>query len=168
MTNLFQQVTTQRLVLAPIDINDHVFVLQLLNSEGWIQFIGDRNVHTIEEAKAYIDKIQHKPNLVYWVVKRVDDNYPIGIISYMKRDYLDSYDLGFAFLPEFQQQGFAFEAANAILQFVITATGDNNVLATLLPNNLNSIKLLIKLNFQFKSTICVDSEDLHIYAYKAS
>lgn len=168
MVDLFQQVTTQRLVLAPIELDDYTFVLQLLNSPGWIQFIGDRNVHSIEDAKAYIDKIQHKPNLVYWVAKRCEDNYPIGIISYMKRDYLDGYDLGFAFLPEFQQQGFAFEAANAILQFVLTITGDNHILATLLPNNLNSIKLLIKLNFQFKSTICVDNEDLHVYAYNAA
>ena len=135
MINITTPITTSRLVLQPIAVDDYAFVLQLVNSDGWIQFIGDRNVHSEEAAKAYI----------------------------RKRVYLDNYDLGFAFLPEFQQQGLAFEAARGILNFVTNNMHEKIILATLLPENVKSIKLLEKLGFQFSATVDVEKECLHIY-----
>jgi [ribosomal protein S5]-alanine N-acetyltransferase len=163
MINIATPVTTARMILQPIAVDDHEFVLQLVNSDGWIQFIGDRNVHSEEAAKAYIHKIQQTPNLVYWVARLNDNQVPVGIISYMKRTYLDNYDLGFAFLPEYQQHGLAFEAARGILDFVINEIHEKTILATLLPENVKSIKLLIKLGFQFSATVDVENECLHIY-----
>lgn len=163
MINIATPVTTSRMVLQPIAVDDHEFVLQLVNSEGWIQFIGDRNVHSEEDAKAYIHKIQQTPNLVYWVARLIDNQVPVGIVSYMKRAYLDNYDLGFAFLPEYQQQGLAFEAASGILDFVINKIHEKTILATLLPENVKSIRLLLKLGFQFSATVDVENERLHIY-----
>ena len=156
-------ITTSRLVLQPIAVDDYAFVLQLVNSDGWIQFIGDRNVHSEEAAKVYIRKIQQTPNLIYWVARLNDNQTPVGIISYMKRVYLDNYDLGFAFLPQFQQQGLAFEAARGILDFVTNNMHEKTILATLLPENVKSIKLLEKLGFQFSATVDVEKECLHIY-----
>ena len=163
MINITTPITTSRLVLQPIAVDDYAFVLQLVNSDGWIQFIGDRNVHSEEAAKAYIRKIQQTPNLIYWVARLNDNQTPVGIISYMKRVYLDNYDLGFAFLPQFQQQGLAFEAARGILDFVTNNMHEKTILATLLPENVKSIKLLEKLGFQFSATIDVEKECLHIY-----
>lgn len=163
MINITTPITTSRLVLQPIAVDDYAFVLQLVNSDGWIQFIGDRNVHSEEAAKVYIRKIQQTPNLIYWVARLNDNQTPVGIISYMKRVYLDNYDLGFAFLPEFQQQGLAFEAARGILDFVTNNMHEKTILATLLPENVKSIKLLEKLGFQFSATVDVEKECLHIY-----
>ena len=163
MINITTPITTSRLVLQPIAVDDYAFVLQLVNSDGWIQFIGDRNVHSEEAAKAYIRKIQQTPNLIYWVARLNDNQTPVGIISYMKRVYLDNYDLGFAFLPQFQQQGLAFEAARGILDFVTNNIHEKTILATLLPENVRSIKLLEKLGFQFSGTVDVEKECLHIY-----
>ena len=42
---------TERLLLKPTDLEDAEFILQLLNSESFIQYIGDRNVRTIEDAE---------------------------------------------------------------------------------------------------------------------
>lgn len=42
---------TERLLLKPTDLEDAEFILQLLNSESFIKYIGDRNVRTIEDAE---------------------------------------------------------------------------------------------------------------------
>jgi ribosomal-protein-alanine N-acetyltransferase len=41
---------TERLYIRPLMIKDVDFIIQLLNSKGWIQFIGDRNVKDTKAA----------------------------------------------------------------------------------------------------------------------
>ena len=45
---------TERLLLAPTSIDDAPLFLALLNTPKWIEFIGDRNVKTIEDAQKYL------------------------------------------------------------------------------------------------------------------
>ena len=42
---------TERLRLREFTLNDAAFIIELLNSPGWLQFIGDRNVKTEEQAR---------------------------------------------------------------------------------------------------------------------
>ena len=154
---------TERLFLDILTKEDYEFIIQLVNSKGWIEFIGDRNVHSKEQALAYIDKILNSQNIYYWVVRIKDGNIPIGIISLLKRDYLENFDIGFAFLPNFGGQGYAYEGAKEILSFISTMPEYNPVLATTIPNNVNSIKLLIKLGLHFEKELEIRKEKLHIY-----
>lgn len=141
--------STQRLYLEPVTVNDHAFVQELVNTAGWLRFIGDRNVHSEEDAVAYIQKIQSMPNLVYWVARRKEDQQPAGIISFIKRDYLEDYDLGFAFLPRYHGQGYAKEAALGVMEALKTFPELQRLLATTLPENEPSVFLLQKLGFSF-------------------
>jgi hypothetical protein len=61
--------TTDRLLIEPLTVNDNNFILELVNTNGWIEFIGNRNVTSHIEATAYIQKIIDNPNTTYWVVK---------------------------------------------------------------------------------------------------
>ncbi len=164
MFDISQPVITPRLTLQIIQPDDNLFVLEILNSPGWIQFIGDRKVRNSDDAAAYINKIITTTDLYYWVAKITTTQQPIGIISYIKRNYLDHYDLGFALLPQFQSQGYAFEAANSILQKAKNDSPSSKILATLLPTNTSSINLLTRLGFQFEQSMDVDGELLHVYA----
>ena len=112
-------IPTDRLSLDILTNEDYEFIISLLNSKGWIEFIGDRNVHSKEEAIIYINKILHTAHFHYWVIRQKSDNIPVGIISFIKRDYLEYYDIGFALLPEFSGNGYAFEAAKEVL-FIMT------------------------------------------------
>ena len=47
-------IETERLFLRKITIDDATFMLELLNTPTWLQFIGDRNVHSIEDAENYL------------------------------------------------------------------------------------------------------------------
>jgi RimJ/RimL family protein N-acetyltransferase len=165
---LQNNISTNRLLLNLLTKEDHEFILQLLNSQGWIEFIGDRNVHSKEEAVAYIDKILASKNLFYWVVRLQGENVPVGIISFIKRPYLDHFDIGFAFLPEHSGCGYAYEAAQKIISIMSGKLNYHPILATTLPCNTKSIKLLNKLGLQFEKELKLENDVIHIYSNAAS
>jgi len=43
--------STSRLKLNQLSQADREFIIKLLNTPGWIKFIGDRNIKTHEDAK---------------------------------------------------------------------------------------------------------------------
>ena len=49
-----ETIESERLFLRPLTLEDGEFILQLLNTDGFIKYIGDRNVKTIEQAKDYL------------------------------------------------------------------------------------------------------------------
>lgn len=157
-------ISTSRLLLHLLTKEDYNFIISIVNSKGWIEFIGDRNIHSKEDALAYINKILNSQNLYYWVVKLKDENIPIGIISFMKRDYLENFDIGFAFLPEYTGWGYAYEATKEILSMAAATQQYNPILATTVPGNVSSIKLLTKLGLHFKKELDADNKKLHIYS----
>ena len=161
------QLFTDRLLLKPLSPADTEFIYRLVNTEGWLKFIGDRNVHSREDASAYVQKILQNPAVRYWTVHVQNSSHRIGIVTYIKRDYLDHPDLGFAFLPEFSGNGYAFEAAKTLLHFVMRNGGQQTILATTLPANMSSIRLLTKLGFRFQKEVIVGSDAVHVYGVSA-
>jgi ribosomal-protein-alanine N-acetyltransferase len=135
----------------------------LVNSEGWLEFIGDRNVHSLDDALEYIRRILKTPDFTYWVVRIRETNTPIGIISFLKRTYLEHFDIGFAFVPESNGQGYAYEAAKGVLAIVGKEPRFRKIVATTLPTNVSSIKLLKKLGLRFENEIQVGAERVHLY-----
>jgi [ribosomal protein S5]-alanine N-acetyltransferase len=161
--NLPEKINSTRLSLSKINLGDDAFIQQLVNSPGWLKFIGERNVHSQEAAIAYIEKINGIQNLVYWVVRVNPVSEPVGIISFLKRDYLDHFDIGFAFLPQFCGNGYAYEAAKEVLGIVRQQPEYDIVLATTIPGNVSSIKLLEKLGMYFEKEIHVGEDRLQVY-----
>ena len=158
------ELKTDRLLLDGLVNSDAEFIFQLLNSKGWLKNIGDRHIHSNEDALGYIKKITGNPDCTYWVIRIKNNLTPIGVVSFIKRDYLSNYDIGFALLPQFQGQGFAFEATNEILQTMLQEPEHSTILATAIPGNAESIKLLGKLGFQFVGEIKMDIESLNVYS----
>lgn len=155
--------TTDRLLIEPLTVNDNNFILELVNTEGWIKFIGNRNVTSQVEATAYIQKIIDNSNTNYWVVKIKNNQTQIGIITLIKRDYLEHHDIGFAFLPNFFNNGYAYEAANIVLKNVIHQYNLSHIFATTFPENVTSIKLLKKLGLFFDKEIEVEKKKLYVF-----
>jgi ribosomal-protein-alanine N-acetyltransferase len=158
--------TTSRLLIEPLSEDDKNFIYRLLNTKGWIRFIGNRNIHSEEDAAAYIQKIITNLNTKYWVVKLNDSLTPVGIITFIKRDYLEHHDIGFAFLTEFEGKGYAYESANAVMKYLMVSFNLPYILATTIPENASSIKLLKKLGLHFEKEIEIDNEKLHVYSSK--
>ena len=154
---------TKRLVCEPLQHSDWDFMKRLVNSEGWLTFIGDRNIHSDQEAMDYVDRINNNPDTIYWVVKLKAKNISIGIISFVKRDYLPFHDIGFALLPEYTGRGYAKEATGKILEMLKQHPEYQEVLAATLPSNSRSIKLLTALGFVFQSRMETGKKFVDIY-----
>jgi RimJ/RimL family protein N-acetyltransferase len=158
---------THRLLLNEINLNDAEFISVLVNTPEWIKFIGDRNIGSIADANEYIQKIISNPNTNFWVVRIKDQQIPIGIITFIKRDYLDHYDIGFAFLAEYTKKGYAYEASIAVLNDAIKNSIHKHILATTVKENTNSIQLLEKLGLSFYKEIENENELLQVYSVTA-
>jgi ribosomal-protein-alanine N-acetyltransferase len=153
---------TGRLSLSELSVKDTEFIFELLNTPQWIKFIGDKNIKTKEDAATYINKIRYNPVADYWVVKRKEDNATIGVVTFIKRDYLDDFDIGFAFLERYGKKGYAYEAAKCLLDKVMEK--HKKIVATVLEGNKNSIHLLQKLGLHFEKEITVNNEQLLLYS----
>lgn len=164
MDSLPEQLTTERLNLKRIGAEDAAFILELLNTEGWLRFIGDRNISTIEDALAYIERLLAAPNLIYWVVRTKSNGNQAGIVSFLKRDYLEHFDIGFAFIPESSGKGYAREATKAVLDTVTRQPRYHTVLATTMPSNTKSIRLLEHLGFRLQMELEPDGGTLLVFA----
>ena len=158
---------TQRLELNEINPNDAEFILELVNTPEWLEFIGERNIGSVAQANEYIDNIITNPKSNFWVVRTKDQQDAIGIITFIKKDYLEYHDLGFAFLSKYTNKGFAYEASMAVLSDAIKHFNYKNILATTVKANTKSIKLLKKLGFQFQKEIENDGDQLMVYAITA-
>lgn len=161
MQNNYQ---TNRLILKTLELNDAAFLTELVNTQEWLKFIGDRNIRTEENAKEYIQKIKDNPTITYWVVRLADVGISIGIITFIKRDYLDHYDIGFAFLSKFTNKGYAYEATTEVMNDVLNNPSHTHILATTVRENVASINLLEKLGLRFEKKIHHENDVLLIYA----
>lgn len=156
-------ITTSRLLLQPLTITDSVFMRELVNTEGWIRFIGDRNIRNEADVTAYIQKIIDDPNIDYWVARLSCADIPIGIASFIKRDYLEYHDIGFALLPLFTSFGYAYEATRALVYYMIDTDEHIRISSIVHASNNRSIVLLNKLGLEFQRIIRVKGENLQLY-----
>jgi [ribosomal protein S5]-alanine N-acetyltransferase len=111
---------TDRLLLRELEQDDAAFILRLVNDPAWLRFIGDRGVHTLDDARAYLrdgpQRMYEQFGFGLWLVERKEDGVPMGMCGLIKRETLDDVDIGFALLPEFRRSGYCFEAAAATMR----------------------------------------------------
>jgi RimJ/RimL family protein N-acetyltransferase len=120
-----------------------------MNSDGWLKNIGDRSIKTLEDAEAYMQKnylgSYEKHGFGPYLVTLKEDGTPIGSSGLYKRDNLDFPDVGFAFLTEFANKGYAYESAQAVMNYAAEKLKLQTIVGITLPENSSSIKLLKKL-----------------------
>lgn len=158
-----KRIVTKRLILEPISLDDSEFIFELVNTQGWIKFIGDKQIHSYSDALTYVKSIIQDESKLYWTIKLNDVGTEIGIVTFMKKDYLEFNDIGFALLPAFWGRGYAYEASNSVLAFLSNQYALPTIFATVLPDNSTSIKLLEKLGFSFCKIIQNQGKELYIY-----
>ena len=161
---------TNRLIISELSLKDAPFFLKLVNTPNWIKYIGDRNVKTLKEAEDYLLngtlKSYEEFGFGFYKLYHKEENKTIGICGLIKREQLEEVDLGFAFLPGFEGQGFGNEASLAIIALAKNRFHLKKLLAITLPMNSNSIKLLEKLGFTYQKNIKPfdDDEELLLFA----
>ncbi|OAK33516.1 GNAT family N-acetyltransferase [Bacillus wiedmannii] len=160
---------TERLVLRWFDIKDAPFILELVNDPAWIQFIGDKRIKNLDDAKKYILNgpvdMYNKMGFGLYLVERKEDFTPLGMCGLIKRDSLEDVDIGFAFLEKFRSKGYGFESASAVIDYGVRNLGMKRIVAITTIDNINSGKLLEKVGLQFEKIISDSGEDLKLFGY---
>ncbi len=144
-------IITDRLLLRPANLEDAAFFLKLLNQESYIKGIRDCGVRDLDSAQAFIQNsvfnLYEKYKLGLYIVLNRHTNEYIGIAGYVKRDFLQNFDIGYALLDEQTGKAYAFEAANALIQNAKTQLQWSKLAAICNPDNISSNQLLKKLGF---------------------
>ena len=150
-------VESARLRLRHVGEDDAPFILDLLNDPGWLRYIGDRGVRTLDDARRYIAE---GPRRMYadhgfglFLVERKEDGVALGLCGLIRRDTLPDVDIGFALAEAFRGHGYAFEAAAATLRHAREAHKLTRVVAIAMPENAASTRLLERLGMRFERTI---------------
>jgi RimJ/RimL family protein N-acetyltransferase len=162
---------TERLHLRRLSTDDAEFILRLLNEPSFIQNIGDRGVRTVDDARGYIVKgpitSYEKFGFGLWMVETRSPIAPVGICGLLKRDVLEDVDIGYALLPEFWSQGYALEAASAVVLYAREKLGLKRVVAVTNSDNQSSIRLLEKMGFKYERMVRLSKEAPEIKLFAA-
>jgi RimJ/RimL family protein N-acetyltransferase len=161
---------TERLRLREFGIADAEFIVELLNDEEFLRYIGDRGVRTTEDAREYIRSgpiaSYDRDGIGIWLVIRIEDSRLVGTCGLLRRDELDAPDVGFAFLPDYRSQGYGYESARAVLDHATETLGIARVLGVTQTDNTASIALLEKLGLRYEDVVRLDDKgpDLAMYS----
>ena len=158
---------TERLIIRRLKLSDDQFVFDLLNTEGFKANIADRNIDSLQKARAEITEryTPDYPDLGMFVVtlkpghsitpqssdlmttKPISSEICLGCVTLIQRPYLSLPDVGYAFLPQFGGHGFAREAAKGLVEWA-KAQGHSKLCAILLPDNHRSVNLIESIGFE--------------------
>lgn len=148
---------TERLILRRLTADDAAFILELMNEPGFIKYVADRGLRTTADAADYIsEKILPSYARLGFGFYRVDlkeAETAIGICGLVKRDTLEEVDVGFAILERFCGEGYASEAAAAVMTYGRNELGLSCIVGVTAPGNRASIHLLEKLGLKFRRKI---------------
>lgn len=162
-----QTIHTARLVIRRFKLADGAFIVQLVNQPSWLQWIGNRNVHTLNDAETYLSSGPLSMYERYGVgLCGVElAGKLIGMAGLIKRSPEAEIDLGYAFLPEYWGQGYATEVAQALLNYAINTLKLPRIIATTQLENQQSIKVLERIGMQFEGIIHEGEKSLRLFGY---
>lgn len=162
-------IETERLILRKFTLEDAPFLLELVNTPAWLQFIGDRNVHTVEEAENYLRngnlKSYTEHGFGFYLVAIKESNEAIGMCGLVKRDSLEDIDIGFAFLPNSIGKGYGYEAASATLDYALNVLKLGRIVAIVDPQNASSIALIKKIGLKYEKMVQISTNDIELMLF---
>mgnify|MGYP001822053562 CR=1 FL=1 len=166
------QLETGRLILRRVTVDDADLMLAVWNDPAFVRHVGDRSIRTIDEAR---EAVRAGPLKLYEdygfgpcaMVLRTNGTR-IGICGLFQRDNLDLPDIGFAVLPDYCGQGYAREAALAVLAHARDDLALRRIGAIVAPGNAPSIRLLERIGLEFEGMITMPGEEEAICLYGMS
>jgi ribosomal-protein-alanine N-acetyltransferase len=151
---ILPELETGRLSLRRFVLEDAPSIVELLTQPSFIRNIGDRGVRNVDDALRYL---RDGPMAMYeehgfglWRASRRADDAFVGMCGLLKRDILPDVDVGYALLPEYWGQGYAFEAAQATVELGARKFGLGRIIGVVSDHNAGSIRVLEKIGMRFE------------------
>ena len=163
----FPILTTERLTLRQLVINDEQEIFTL-RSDSEINKYLDRPIsNTIDDARNFINKVTeniNKNDSLYWAITLSGNNILVGTICLFSfSDENDKCEIGYELLTNFQRQGIMKEAVEKVIDYAFNTIKVRKIEAFFHRDNQSSIKLLNK--FSFRETNEADKSDPDLIFY---
>lgn len=147
---------TARLLLRELNIGDTQHMFDLNADLEVLKYTGDVPFNSLEEAKSFLMNYSdyQKNGFGRWAVVLKKDQKFIGWCG-LKLNEENLIDIGFRFLKQEWNKGYATESANGVLNYGYKKLNLPSIIARVSNENLSSIKVLEKLQMNFwKNDYC--------------
>lgn len=143
--------TTDRLLLRRIDLNDAKDLFVLRSDERMMKYLDRPRAQTIADAEKLIQIFEDlliKNEGINWGITLKDSSRLLGTICFWKLQLENERsEIGYMLHADFHRKGIMQEAMIAVLNYGFTELKLHSVEANVNPENTASIKLLEKNNF---------------------
>lgn len=169
--NVFQEITTERLLLRRLKKSDWAVVSYLRSDKEVNKFVKRPNADSKEKALEFISKTNKgidDKNLYQWAITKKNDIEMIGSICLwnFSKDRKTA-EVGYDLSPKFQRKRIMDESLKSILQFGFMNLNLDFIEAYTQKNNESSKKLLVRNGFILvPDKKDVDNHDNIIYEIK--
>ena len=166
---MHREFESERLLIRPTIEEDAELIYQLMNTPKFIEFVGDREINSIQDAEKYI-QVKMLPQLntlgysSYSIITKAD-GAKIGTCGLYNRDGVDGIDIGFGLLPQYEGLGYAYESAHRVLKAAFEEFEIEEIKAITSKENISSQRLLEKLGLEMIGTTKLPNEDYEILLY---
>ncbi|WP_339248357.1 GNAT family protein [Bacillus sp. FSL R5-0523] len=160
-------ITTKRLLIREFEFKDWQAVYEYTSDSNVMKYIPE-GVFTEEDAKALVSK-NKGDNAEKFPVILIEEDFVIGHIVFYKYFGEHTYEIGWVFNPNYQNKGYASEAAQAILEYGFKEMNLHRIIATCQPENIPSYRVMEKIGMRregfFKKCIPKGNEWWDEYYY---
>ena len=140
-------ITTQRLLIRPFLEQDCDSLYEYLSDPGIYEFEPGEPI-SLEQARAVT--LERSRGTIFWAVVLQETQKMVGHLYFMQTEPPEflTWELGYIFNPRFQNNGYASEAAAALIHYGFEHLGIHRVMAHCNPNNIASWRVLEKIGMR--------------------
>jgi len=165
-SNLF--IETERLLIRPFKMED-IEPSYIMNLDAEVsRYTGDGGIVSKEEIeRRIVENVfgdYEKHGFGRLAVELKGKNKFIGFTGLKYLEDMDEVDLGYRFMKEYWGKGIATESAKACVNLGFNKLRLKRLIAMVLPENIGSIRVLEKLNFEFEKDVIEDHQSAKIYS----
>ncbi|MFE4711880.1 GNAT family N-acetyltransferase [Paenibacillus sp. NPDC056722] len=165
---------TERLHLRKMKVSDSSSLFKIWSDPEVTKFMNVScftDEHQAIEMINLLDDLSRDLKAIRFSIINKESNEIIGSCGYNSLDFEnEKAEIGYDIAKSFWGRGYASEALSSLLDYAFSSLKLNRIEAKVDPQNVNSIKLLQKLNFTFEGTLRqyerVDGKfnDLNVYS----
>ena len=163
----FPSLTTQRLRLRRMELQDEQEVYALRSDERVNLHLDRQPAASIQDARAFIEKINaaiDRNEAAYWAICLKENPRLIGTICYFNfSDATESAELGYELHPFYQHKGIMHEALSVIIPFAFHEVKLKRIIACPTPANVASIRLLERNGFLLEEDVIEPKDEVVKY-----
>lgn len=154
---LTTELHTERLHLRKMKVSDSPCLLKIWSDPEVTKFMNIGNFTDENQAKDMIkllDEFSLDNKAIRFSIIEMESNEIIGSCGFNSLDFEnEKAEIGYDIARAFWGSGYASEAISALLDYAFSTLKLNRIEAKVEPENVNSVKVLRKLNFMFEGTL---------------